>query len=109
MSDDEARRREEIAQLRAAAGATTPEAYRVRPVDPPSGDPMNKARESYTSLFGAMGGNKSIRDGIATALVLGANGIAYVVLILMLHLAQCSWWYEPGMYSDPETQHTSGR
>ena len=101
--DDEARRREDIAQLRAAARSTVPEAYRVpepkAPAAETSADPMAASRESYTTLFGVLTGGKSIREGVATAIMLGANGIAWIVLIMLLNLAQCSWWYEPGMYS----------
>ena len=99
MSDDEDRRREEVERLRAAARATTPEAYRVRPVARPAGDPMIDARETSTGLFGALTRDRSPREAISIACMLGANGLAYLLLILGLNVAQCSWWYEPGMYS----------
>jgi len=99
MSDEAERRREEVARLRAAARATTPEAYKVRPLPKPAGDPMNDARETYTGLFGALTRDRSPREAISIACMLGANGLAYLLLILVLNVAQCSWWYEPGMYS----------
>ncbi len=101
-SDDrDARRREDVARLRAAARSTTPEAYKVRPVARPA-EPDNTGRSGVSSLFGAMTAGGSTRDTIATTMALGAQGIAYILLIVLLNLAQCSWWYEPGMYTDPE-------
>ena len=33
-----------------------------------------------------------------------------ILLILVLNLAQCSWWYEPGMYSSGyEQKQRTGR
>jgi hypothetical protein len=97
--DEAARRREEVAQLRAAARSTTPEAYRVRPVAKPVTDPMAESKETYTTLFGVFTKDRSPREAISIACMLGANGLAYILLILVLNLAQCSWWYEPGMYN----------
>lgn len=108
--DQDARRREEVARLRAAARSTTPEAYKVRPVYKPVTDPMAETKESYTTLFGAFTKDRSPRDAISVACMLGANGLAYILLILVLNLAQCSWWYEPGMYNGGYEHETrSGR
>lgn len=97
--DEDARRREQIANLRAAAGSTTPEAYRVRPSPRPVAELVEETRSTYSNLLGALTKDRSPRDAIAIACMLGCNGLAYVLLILVLNLAQCSWWYEPGMYS----------
>lgn len=96
--DEDARRREEVARLRAAARSTTPEAYKMRTVSRPT-NPMAESKETYTSLFGALTRDRSPREAISIACMLGANGLAYILLIIVLNLAQCSWWYEPGMYS----------
>jgi hypothetical protein len=88
----------QAANLRAAARSTTPNAYQVPRHQ--SANPMGQAQASYTTLFGAyFAGATSVRDHVITAAQLGAHGIAYVILILLLNLAQCEWWYEPGMYS----------
>lgn len=119
MADDnsaEARfeaRRREAERLRIAARATTPSAYRQteRPAIPDTAvvDTSVNAGESYSSLFGSFTGTRSTREHIATAMMLGAQGLAYIALIVVLNLAQCSLWYEPGMYSDPDRIDSVGR
>ena len=106
MSDnsmtDEERRKADVARLRAAARATTPEAYRT-PETRITANPMTEAGNSYNTLFGAyFAGSTGWRQHLATAMQLGAYGLAYLVLILLLNIAQCEWWYEPGMYSNPD-------
>ena len=113
MSDNsqsvDERRRAEAVRLRAAARSTTPEAYKVAKSQQTMVDPMAEAANSYSTLFGAyFAGATHWRDHVATAMQLGAYGLAYIALILMLNLAQCSWWYEPGMYS-AEHNETIGR
>lgn len=102
-------RRSEAAGLRAAARSTTPEAYQVPRRQ--TANPMEQAQASYTTLFGAyFAGATSVRDHVITAAQLGAHGIAYVVLILLLNLAQCEWWYEQGMYSGrTDAERVGGR
>jgi len=108
MTADE-RRKDEVARLRAAARSTTPEAYKVAKSQQTMVDPMAEAANSYSTLFGAyFAGATHWRDHVATAMQLGAYGLAYIALILMLNLAQCSWWYESGMYSTDHNQ-TTGR
>jgi hypothetical protein len=109
-SDEARKRREDVARLRAAAGSTTPEAYKVR-APRTTVDPMAGAGESYSTLFGAyFAGSTGWRQHVATAMQLGSYGLAYLVLILMLNVAQCEWWYEPGMYSNGgETERVGGR
>lgn len=97
--DEDARRRQQIADLRAAAGSTTPEAYRVRPSPKPVAELVEETRVTYSSVLGALTKDRSPREAISIACMLGCNGLAYILLILVLNLAQCSWWYEPGMYS----------
>ena len=110
QTDEAARRREQVAQLRAAARSTTPEAYRVRPVAKPVEELSSETRETYTGLLGALTRDRSPRDAVAIACMLGSNGLAYILLILVLNLAQCSWWYEPGMYSSGyEQKQRTGR
>ena len=61
-------------------------------------------------VFGAFTKDRSPRDAISVACMLGANGLAYILLILVLNLAQCSWWYEPGMYNGGyEHEYSIGR
>jgi len=109
-TDEARKRREDVARLRAAARSTTPEAYKVRSPKP-AADPIVGAGDSYSTLFGAyFAGSTGWRQHVATALQLGAYGIAYLILILMLNLAQCEWWYEPGMYSGgTESERVGGR
>lgn len=108
----EARRRE-AERLRVAARAMTPNAYKTteRPAIPDTDvvDTSVSAGESYSSLFGSFTGSRTIREHIATAMMLGAQGLAYVGLVVVLSLAQCSWWYERGMYSDPDRIESTGR
>lgn len=104
--DQDARRREEVARLRAAARSTTPEAYKVRPVYKPVEELASETRETYSGLLGALTKDRSPRDAVAIACMLGSNGLAYILLILVLNLAQCSWWYEPGMYNGGYEQQT---
>jgi len=107
MTDDE-KRKAEVARLRAAARSTTPEAYKT-PKRAQSVNPMEQAGASYNTLFGAyFAGATHWRDHLATAMQLGAYGLAYVALIIILNIAQCEWWYEPGMYGGPQ-EHSSGR
>lgn len=109
MADDndaDARRRDEVARLRAAARSTTPEAYRVKV--PPRAYVDTATQSGVSTLFGAMTAGGSKRDTIATTLALASHGIAYVILILLLNLAQCEWWYEPGMYSGSQEQGRVG-
>ena len=110
---DEARnrRKDEVARLRAAARSTTPEAYKVAKSQQTMVDPMAEAANSYSTLFGAyFAGATGWRQHVATAMQLGAYGLAYLVLILMLNVAQCEWWYEQGMYSEGgETERVGGR
>lgn len=95
---DHDRRKAEAARLRAAARSTTPKAYRTK-APRPTADPMVGAGQSYNTLFGAyFAGSGNWRQHLATAMQLGAYGLAYVALILLLNVAQCEWWYEPGMY-----------
>jgi hypothetical protein len=109
-SDEARKRREDVARLRAAAGSTTPEAYKVS-APRTTANPMVGAGDSYNTLFGAyFAGSTGWRQHVATAFQLGAYGMAYIVLILMLNVAQCEWWYEPGMYSNgSETERVGGR
>jgi len=108
--DEAARRREEVAQLRAAARSTTPEAYRVHSSPKPVAELVEETRQTYSNLLGALTKDRSPRDAIAIACMLGSNGLAYILLILVLNLAQCSWWYEPGMYNGGYEHETrSGR
>lgn len=119
MADDnsaEARfeaRRREAERLRVAARSTTPNAYKQteRPAIPDTDvvDTSVNAGESYSSLFGSFTGSRSIREHISTAMMLGAQGLAYIGLVAVLSLAQCSWWYERGMYSDPDRIESVGR
>ncbi len=106
---DEERRKDEVARLRAAARATTPQAYKVKAPEA-AVDPVAEAGNSYSTLFGAhFAHSKGWRQNLATAMQLGAYGLAYVALILLLNLAQCEWWFEPGMYSDPDRYPTTAR
>ena len=109
----QAARRREAERLRVAARATTPSAYKQveRPAiaDTSVVDTGVNARESYSSLFGSFTGTRTVREHIATAMMLGAQGLAYIALIIVLNLAQCSWWYERGMYSDPDRVESVGR
>ncbi len=106
---DEERRKAEAARLRAAARSTTPEAYKVR-TPRATADPMAGAGDSYSTLFGAyFAGSQGWRQHLATAMQLGAHGLAYVALVLLLNIAQCEWWYEPGMYGGPDGGRAAGR
>ena len=113
MESEKARkRREEAAMLRRAARSTTPKAYQTRAASWPrtfEHDPTIDAQETYTNLFGAFTSGTTLREHIANAMVLGANLFAYLLLATVLSLAQCSLWYEPGMYSDPDRVQTIGR
>ena len=106
------KRREEAAMLRRAARSTTPRAYQTRRVERPATfdhDPTIDAQETYTNLFGAFTSGTHWREHVANAMVLGAQLFAYLLLVLVLNIAQCSWWYERGMYSDPDRIQTPGR
>ena len=109
-TDEARRRREDVARLRAAARSTTPEAYKVT-APKTTVDPMAGAGDSYSTLFGAyFAGSTGWRQHVATAMQLGAYGLAYIALILILNVAQCEWWYEPGMYSGrTESERVGGR
>ncbi len=112
QSEKMRKRQAEAARLRQAARSTTPQAYQTRKVATPTApdyDPNIDTRETYTNLFGAFTSGTSRREHIANAMVLGANGLAYILLIIVLNLAQCSLWYEPGMYSDPDHVQSTGR
>jgi len=112
-ADERARKRHEEAELlRMAARSTTPKAYQTRRIEQPTVSDVDTnvdARETYTNLFGAFTSGRSWHGHVASAMALGANGLACVVLIVLLNLAQCSWWYEPGMYSDPDFVQSQGR
>ncbi|MBC6440529.1 MAG: hypothetical protein GDA49_09025 [Rhodospirillales bacterium] len=98
-TDDE-RRKAEVARLRAAERSTTPEAYNVKSKPQVTVDPMSGAGDSYGTLFGScFAGSTSWRQHLATAMQLGTYGLAHIALIL--NVAQCEWWYEPGMYGGP--------
>jgi len=106
------KRREEAERLRIAARATTPKAYQTRRSQAPTVSDVDAtvdAQETYTNLFGAFTSGRTWHSHVASAMALGANGLACVVLIIVLNLAQCSWWYEPGMYSDPDYVKSQGR
>ncbi len=106
------KRRDEAAMLRRAARSTTPRAYQTRKVERPvtfEHDPTIDAQETYTNLFGAFTSGTTMREHIANAMVLGANLFAYLLLATVLSVAQCSLWYEPGMYSDPDRVQSTGR
>jgi hypothetical protein len=112
-AEERARKRHEEAELlRKAARSTTPKAYQTHRSSVPAvsdADTTVDTRETYTNLFGAFTSGQSWHSHVASAMALGANGLAYVVLIVVLNLAQCSWWYEPGMYSDPDFVQSQGR
>ncbi len=96
-----------------AARSTTPNAYKQteRPAIPDTEvvDTGVNAQETYSSLFGSFSGTRTLREHIASAMMLGAQGLAYLGLVAVLSLAQCSWWYERGMYSDPDRIDSVGR
>ena len=106
------KRQAEAARLRIAARATTPQAYQTRKIAQPTAldqDQTIDTKETYTNLFGSFTGGNTWQSHVASAMMLGAQGLAYVLLIIVLNLAQCSLWYEPGMYSDPDRIQSSGR
>jgi len=104
------KRREESERLRKAARSTTPEAYQTRRVQ--RTDDVDRSvdlSQTHTSMFGEFSAGETWQSKIASATMLGSYGLAYVLLIIVLNLAQCSWWYEPGMYSDPDYVQSQGR
>lgn len=114
MDDNERlrKRREEGERLRQAARSTTPTAYQTRRTQRThlsDIDPTIDTKETYTNLFGAFTQGTTWQAHVASAVMLGAQGLACVALVIVLNIAQCSWWYEPGMYSDPDRIQTPGR
>ena len=111
-SEKLSKRREEARLLRQAARSTTPQAYQTRKVERPrtlDSDPTIAAQETYTNLFGSFTSGTTWHSHVASGMMLGAQGPAYILLVIVLNLAQCSWWYEPGMYSDSDFTQVSGR
>jgi len=110
MSDRAQTHREEAERLRQAARSTTPQAYQTRRVK--RSDDVDRTidiSQTHTNIFGEFAPGESLQSKIASATMLGAPGLAYILIIILLNLAQCSWWYEPGMYSDPDYVRSSGR
>jgi hypothetical protein len=106
------KRRDEAERLRIAARSTTPKAYQTRRVERPTVSDVDTtvdARETYTNLLGAFTRGNTWHSHVASAMMLGAYGLAYVLLIIVLNVAQCSWWYEPGMYSGPDRVQSHAR
>jgi hypothetical protein len=106
------KRREEAISLRQAARSTTPNAYQTRRAAQATAGDVDTSvdvRETYTNLFGAFTSGQSWREHVANAMALGAHAIAYVLLVIVLNIAQCSWWYEPGMYSGPDRVQSHSR
>ncbi len=105
------KRREEAAKLRQVANSAAPRAYQ----DPKDEaltledlDPNDKTKGmdntvvgNVVDLYGAFTKDDSWRTRpISTAVSLSSYVLAYILLLIVLSTAQCSWWYEPGMYSD---------
>ena len=112
LEERQRKRREEADFLRRAARSTTPRAYQTRKAQKPKTfdhDPMIDAQETYTNLFGAFTSGTTWQAHVANAMVLGAQMFACILLVIVLNVAQCSWWYEPGMYSDPDRVQSTGR
>ncbi len=111
-SEKARRRREEAARLRQVANSAAPRAYqdpkkealKLEDLDP--NDNNNKGMDNTTfgnvvDLYGAFTQDDSWRTRpISTAVSMSSYALAYILLLIVLSVAQCSWWYEPGMYSD---------